>query len=267
MTNLHRELAPITPAAWGEIEEEADRTFRRNVAGRRAVDVTGPDGPGLAAVGTGHLSPVDPPASGVNAQLRVAQPLVELRVPFTVSRTAVDDVERGAQDSDWQPVKDAARTMAFAEDRAVFDGFAAAGIDGLRRRTSNPVLALPAEPREFPDAVSRALTALRLAGVGGPYTLLLGADAYTAVNETSDHGYPVAAHIGRMLDGQLVWAPALDGAFLLSVRGGDFELRFGQDLAIGYASHDEKDIELYFRQTFTFLTYTDEAVVVLDSAG
>ncbi|MGW8380615.1 family 1 encapsulin nanocompartment shell protein [Streptomyces sp. ODS28] len=265
MTNLHRELAPITPAAWAEIEEEARRTYRRNVAGRRAVDVTGPDGPGLAAVGTGHLSPVQAPASGVTARLREAQPLVELRVPFKVSRDAVDDVERGAQDSDWQPVKDAAQTMAFAEDRAVFEGFRAAGIDGLRSRTSNPVLGLPDRAHEIPDSVSRGLTALRLAGVEGPYSLLLGADAYTAVSETTDQGYPIAAHLGRLLDGELVWAPALSGGFLLSTRGGDFELRLGEDLAIGYSAHDADDIELYFRQTLTFLTYTDEAVVVLES--
>ncbi|MFG2881203.1 family 1 encapsulin nanocompartment shell protein [Streptomyces sp. NPDC048297] len=263
VTNLHRELAPITPEAWREIEEEAGRTFRRHLAGRRVVDVSGPDGPELAAVGTGHLEGIEPPADGVSARLRGAQHLVELRVPFTVSRSAVDAVERGAKDCDWQSVKDAARTMAFAEDRAVFDGYPAAGIDGLRNRTSNPVIGLPADPREYPDAVSHALTTLRLAGVAGPYSLLLGADAYTAVNETSDHGCPIAAHLGRILDGKLVWAPAIDGGFLVSTRGGDFELRLGQDLAIGYASHDATDIELYFRQTLTFLVYTDEAVVAL----
>ncbi|MFD5628458.1 family 1 encapsulin nanocompartment shell protein [Streptomyces sp. NPDC127072] len=262
--NLHRELAPITPAAWAEIEDEARRTFRRNLAGRRVVDVTGPDGPGLAAVGTGHLSRIDGPSPGVTARLREVQPLVELTVPFRVSRAAVDDVDRGAKDSDWQPVKDAARVMAFAEDRTVFDGYAAAGVEGLRKRTSNPVLALPAEPRDFPDAVSHALTTLRLAGVQGPYALLLGAEAYTAVNETSDHGYPIAAHLGRMLDGELIWAPAIEGAFLLSTRGGDYELRLGDDLSIGYTSHDAEGIELYFRQTLTFLVYTDEAVVALD---
>ncbi|MFE7513294.1 encapsulin, partial [Streptomyces sp. NPDC057540] len=53
--NLHRELAPITAAAWAEIEEEARRTFRRNVAGRRVVDVPDAAGPGLSAVGTGPL--------------------------------------------------------------------------------------------------------------------------------------------------------------------------------------------------------------------
>ncbi|WP_042421397.1 family 1 encapsulin nanocompartment shell protein [Streptacidiphilus anmyonensis] len=263
MNNLHRELAPITPAAWAQIEAEARRSFRRHVAGRRVVDVTGPAGPELAAVGTGHLADIEPPAARVAARLREARRLVELRVPFTVTRAAVDDVERGAQDSDWQPVKDAARVMAFAEDQAIFDGYPAAGIDGLRTRSSNPVISLPADPDAYPDVVSSALTALRLAGVDGPYAVLLGADQYTAVNETSDHGYPVAKHVERMVDGGLVWAPALSGGYVLSTRGGDFELRLGQDLSIGYTSHDKDSVELYFQQTLTFLTYTDEAVVVL----
>ncbi|MFQ6144147.1 family 1 encapsulin nanocompartment shell protein [Streptomyces seoulensis] len=262
-SNLHWELAPITAPAWAQIEDEARRTFRRNVGGRRAVDVTGPDGPALAAVGTGHLTGVEAPAQGVTARLREVRPLVELTIPFRVTRDAVDDVERGAQDSDWQPVKDAVRTMAFAEDRTVFEGYPAAGVHGLRERTSHPVVTLPDEPRAYPDAVSRALTTLRLAGVEGPYALLLGADTYTAVSETSDHGYPVAARLGRLLDAPPVWAPALDGAFLLSTRGGNFELRLGEDLAIGYSAHDAAGIDLYFRQTLTFLVYTDEAVVAL----
>ncbi|AZM45887.1 bacteriocin [Streptomyces sp. WAC 06738] len=263
MNNLHRELAPITQAAWAEIEEEARRTFRRHVAGRRVVDVTGPEGPELAAVGTGHLEEIAPPAPGATARLRAAQSLIELRVPFTVSRDAVDDVERGSRDSDWQPVKDAARTAAFAEDRMIADGYAAAGVEGLRTRSSLPELSLPAEVRDYPDTVSRALSALRLAGVDGPYSLLLGADAYTAVSETADHGYPVAQHISRLLDGELIWAPAMTGGLALSTRSGDFELRLGEDLAIGYTAHDAKTVQLYLHETLTFLTYTDEAIVVL----
>lgn len=263
--NLHRELAPITPEAWAEIEEEARRTFRRLVAGRRVVDVPDPAGPELAAAGTGHLADIASPAPGVTARLREAKPLIELRVPFTVTRAAVDDVERGSSDSDWQPVKDAACAIAFAEDRTVFDGYAAAGVEGLRERTSNPVLTLPVEPLDYPDAISRALTALRLAGVEGPYALLLGAEEYREVSETSDHGYPIAAHLGRILGSDPIWAPALSGAFVLSTRGGDFELLLGQDVAIGYTAHDASGIELYLQETLTFLAYTDEAVVVLKS--
>ena len=50
----------------------------------------------------------------------------------------IDSVERGALDPDWQPVKDAAKKIAFAEDRAVFDGYAAAQISGIRQPSDNP---------------------------------------------------------------------------------------------------------------------------------
>ena len=268
MNNLHRELAPVTDAAWASIEDEARRTFQRHVAGRRVVDVTGPDGPTLASVGTGHLAEIQPPggdAAGILAWLRGAQQLVQLRVPFTVSRLDVDDVERGAQDSDWQPVKDAARQIAFAEDKAIFDGYPAAGITGVRRSTSNPVLTLPAEAREYPTVISQAVSALRLAGVGGPYSLLLSAAAYTMVSETSDHGYPIREHLAHVVDGEIIWAPAIDGAFVLSGRGGDYELRLGQDLSIGYLSHDSEFVQLYFQESLTFLAYTAEASVVLNA--
>jgi uncharacterized linocin/CFP29 family protein len=265
MNNLHRELAPVSDAAWASIEEEASRTFALHVAGRRVTDVTGPDGVTLAGLGTGHVTPIDPPADGITAGLRAWRPVIELRVPFTLSRAEIDSVERGSQDADWQPVKDAAKQIAFAEDRVVFDGYAAANITGVRPASSCPSLALPEEIRDYPNVVARAVGALRLAGVAGPYSLLLSADAYTRVNETSDHGYPIREHIARVIDGDIIWAPAIDGGLVISGRGGDYELRLGQDLSIGYLSHDDETVRLYFEETFTFAVYTAEASVPITS--
>ena len=261
MNNLHRELAPISAVAWAELEAEARRTFERHVAGRRIADVPDPGGLELAAVGTGHLDAIDPPTEGAIAHLRRCQPIVELRVPFTVDRQQIDEVERGARDTDWQPLKDAARRIAFAEDRAVFEGYPAARIQGVRASSSNEPMTLPAEVRDYPTAISQAVSALRLVGVAGPYTLALGADAYTGLSETAEYGYPIREHIARVVDGEIVWAPGIDGAFLLSTRGGDFELRIGQDLSIGYLSHDATSVRLYFQETLTFLVYTSEASV------
>jgi uncharacterized linocin/CFP29 family protein len=261
MNNLYRELAPVSAAAWAGIEDEAKRTFALHAAARKAVDVTGPDGLALAGMGTGHVTTIDAPADGVTAALRDWRPVVGLRVPFTLSRAEIDSVERGALDPDWQPVKDAAKRIAFAEDRAVFDGYAAAQITGVRQASSNPALALPGEARDYPDVVSKAVSQLREVGVAGPYSLLLSADAWTAVSETSDHGYPISEHLARLLDGDIIWAPAIDGALLLSARGGDHELRLGQDLSIGYLSHDADSVQLYFTESFTFAVYTTEASV------
>lgn len=264
MNNLHRSLAPVTEEAWAQIEEEARRTFTRNVAGRRVVDVTEPAGPSLAAVGTGHLHEVKSPRGAVRTRLRQAQPLVELKVPFSVTREAVDDVERGSQDSDWQPVKDAAREIALAEDHAVLRGMPAAAITGIAPSSSNAAVKRPKDVKDMPDAVAQALSTLRLAGVDGPYSLLLSADTYTAVAETTDQGHPVLEHVRELLgDGHVLWAPAVADGLVVTTRGGDFELTLGQDLSIGYDSHDATHVHLYLLESFTFRAFTDEASVVL----
>ncbi|MBV9157281.1 MAG: encapsulin [Acidobacteriaceae bacterium] len=263
MNNLYRELAPITELAWAEIELEASRTFKRHIAGRRVVDVSGPSGPVTAGVSTGHLRDVAPPSDGVVAHLRDSKPLVRLCVPFTLQRVDIDDVERGSQDSDWDPVKAAAKKLAFVEDRTTFEGYEAASIEGIRQSTSNQVLTLPDDAREIPDVISQALSELRLAGVDGPYSVLLSADVYTAVSETTAHGYPIREHLNRLVTGEIIWAPAIDGAFVLTTRGGDFALQLGTDVSIGYTSHDADTVELYFEETLTFLAYTAEASVAL----
>ena len=267
MNNLHRELAPVSEAAWEQIEAEAARTFRRHVAGRRVVDVHGPSGPEFASVGTGHLRQIDPPHDGVLARQRQAVALVELRAPFDLDRSAIDDVERGAQDSDWQPVKEAAMQVAFAEDRAIFEGYPAAGITGVQNSTSNPVTPLPSQVKDYPEAIAQALSQLRVAGVNGPYAAVLSADVYTEVSETSDHGYPIIEHIRRLVGDDIIWAPAISGAFVLTTRGGDFDLYLGQDASIGYLSHTADSVRLYLQETLTFLMPTSEAAVALQPAS
>jgi uncharacterized linocin/CFP29 family protein len=266
MNNLHRELAPISDAAWAQIEEETTRTLKRYLAGRRVVDVNAPGGVALSAVGTGHLKSIAAPGDGVLARQREVRALVEVRVPFELDRQQIDDVERGSNDSDWQPAKDAAQKIAYAEDRAIFEGYAAAGIGGIRQGASNPIMALPADVRQYPDAIAQALSQLRLAGVNGPYAVVLGAAAYTALAETSDNGYPVLDHVKKLVKDEIIWAPALEGAFVLTTRGGDFDLHIGQDVSIGYLSHTDSVVRLYLQETFTFLLLTSEAAVALSPA-
>jgi uncharacterized linocin/CFP29 family protein len=266
MNNLHRELAPISDSAWAQIEEEAARTLKRYLAGRRVVDVKDPGGLMLSAVGTGHLHSIDAPGDGIIARQRDVKPLVELRVPFQLNRHQIDDVERGANDADWQPLKDAAKRIAFAEDRLIFEGYAAGGIEGIRKGTSNPIDSLPTDVVNYPDVIAHALSQLRLVGVNGPYSIVLGADAYTTLSEASDHGYPVIQHIQRLVTEEIIWAPAIAGAFILTTRGGDFALHLGQDISIGYLSHSDANVSLYLQESLTFLLLTTEAAVALNPA-
>ncbi|HWK55459.1 MAG TPA: family 1 encapsulin nanocompartment shell protein, partial [Hyphomicrobiales bacterium] len=145
----------------------------------------------------------------------------------------------------------------------VFDGYAAAGIVGIRPGADNPALALPADIKRYPVIVTQALTQLRLAGVNGPYILVLGEKAYATVSGASDEGYPLLKHIRPLLGGDIVWAPGIEGGVLLSTRGGDFSLHLGQDLSIGYQSHTESTVALYLQESFTFRLLSPEAAVAL----
>jgi uncharacterized linocin/CFP29 family protein len=93
--------------------------------------------------------------------------------------------------------------------------------------------------------------------------VLLGADAYTALAETSDNGYPVLEHIKKLVKDEIIWTPAIAGAFVLTTRGGDFDLHIGQDVSIGYLSHTDSIVRLYLQETLTFLLLTSEAAVAL----
>ncbi|WP_026928331.1 family 1 encapsulin nanocompartment shell protein [Granulicoccus phenolivorans] len=264
MNNLYRSLAPINDAAWTAIEDEARRTFTRNSTARTVVDVAGPAGFAFSALDTGHVAAVPALAEGVETRVRQVLPVAELRVPFTVTREAIDDVARGSQDSDWQPVKDAATLLAHAEDRAVFGGAEQIRMPGIIPESSNPQLALPADVVDLPGVVARAITQLRSVGVSGDYALVLGSELYTKALETTDHGYPIGTHVERILQGgRIVWAPALSGAVLLTERGGDFELHLGQDVSIGYLSHDDSTVRLYLQESLAFRVNTAEASVVI----
>jgi uncharacterized linocin/CFP29 family protein len=84
------------------------------------------------------------------------------------------------------------------------------------------------------------------------------------VLETSEHGgYPLLEHLREIVSGPLVWSPGLDGAAVVSQRGGDFLFESGDDLSIGYLNHDADSVHLYLVESFTFRVATPEAAVAL----
>jgi uncharacterized linocin/CFP29 family protein len=265
VNNLRRELAPISSAAWKEIDDEATRVLKLKLAGRKLVDFNGPRGPAEAAVSTGRREPLSrPPAAGVEATRREVLPLIELRSYFELSRDELDAVEQGAKDPELQPLIDAAAQIALAEDTAIFHGYAAGGIKGIDQASSHPILPIPDDFQEYPHSIAEATRLLRLAGVDGPYAIAMGPRYYTGLTQAvGDGGYPVLNVVRKLVDGPLVWAPAVNGAVVLSLRGGDFELTVGRDLSIGYQSHTDKTVRLYLVESMAFRVLVAEAAVAL----
>jgi uncharacterized linocin/CFP29 family protein len=265
MNHLIRELAPITDEAWAFVEEEATRSIKHVLAGRRIVDFSGPHGWDRGAVDIGRVAELDPGAlGGVEVAQRSVLPLIEVRSPFTLSRSELVTADRGATDLDLAAVVTAARTAALAEDHVVFHGYEPGGIAGIVAASPHDAVPISDDYSRYPEHAARAVGALRGAGIAGPFAIALGARCYTGVTETTEHGgYPVFEHLRQILGGPVVWAPAVDGAVVASQRGGDFELTVGEDFSVGYRSHDGDTLDLYIEESLAFRINTPDAAVHL----
>jgi uncharacterized linocin/CFP29 family protein len=265
VNHLLRDLAPVSGEAWEAVDDEAARTLRHFLAARKLVDFSGPHGWTHSAETLGRVEPLrDAPADGVDAAIRRMQPLAELRTPFELSRRELEAIDRGSRDYDLQVVIDAARQAAAAEDAAVFHGYSAADISGISESSPHSPIVIADDYNQYPGLVARAVAMLQDVGIGEPFAIALGPRCYTGVIETTEHGgYPVLEHIRTILGGPIVWAPAVDGAIVVSLRGGDFQLTCGQDFSIGYHDHDAETVRLYLEESVTFRALSPEAGVAL----
>jgi uncharacterized linocin/CFP29 family protein len=266
MDDLLRSHAPITQSAWQAIDEQAKSVLSTYLAARKLVDFDGPRGWRKSAVKLGRVRALDaaPGGTSVQAAIRLVQPLVELRAPFTLPRAELDDVGRGAADPDLAPVVAAATQIARAEDQLVFHGFGAGGVAGDIERSPHAPLQIPDAYEAYPTVVADAVRVLRMAGVDGPYAIALGPRCWTGLVQAMGRGgYPVLEVVRQVVGGAVVWAPAVDGAIVLSTRGGDFALTVGQDLSIGYTRHTDSTVDFYIVESLTFRVLVPEAAVWL----
>lgn len=266
MDLLKRQLAPVLPEAWEAIDDEARKVLQTLLAGRKLVDVDGPQGWQLAAVNLGRLDLfTQQPIPEVHVGKRDVLPLIEFRIPIRLKIMELDYVARGAKDPDLEPVGEAAQRAARLEDRAIFYGYAEAGIRGIVEASPHEPLRLDGPNPDYFVTVLQARKVLRESGIDGPYALAVGGDVTNSFYRATQGGMPIDKRLHDILGGPVVQAPALEGMVLLSTRGEDFILTVGQDLAIGYAHHDKDTVELYLTASFTFRVATPEAAVAVQS--
>jgi uncharacterized linocin/CFP29 family protein len=264
MNHLLRSHAPISELGWEQIDDEAKERLEPALGARRLVDFSGPLGWQHSATNLGRTKSLeDSPVDGVSSLKRRVLPLVELRADFTVSRSELRDIDRGAVDADFDSLGLAAHQIATAENTAVIHGWAEL-IKGIAELAPHQERTLGSDPLSFPQAVTAAVSDLRTSGIGGPYGLALDPEHHRLATETAEHGGTLLVeHLGEILGGPIVWTPGLRGGVVISLRGGDFLLESGQDLAVGYDSHDADAVRLYIQESFSFRVATPEAAAAL----
>lgn len=260
MDILKRTMAPLTQAAWDEIDSRAEEVLKSCLTARKAVSVIGPKGWDYTVVSEGRLNTINKVKGGVSTGVYKVQPLLEARVDFSLSRWEMDNITRGAKDIDLANLEEAAKKIAEFEEKAVYNGFDAGSIKGLDCINASEKIPFGEEDSAIMNAISKGLVALRENFEEGPFVLIVGEVAYNRLNSSSK-GYPLMKRIESLINGQILLSTGLDGAFLIPYDNENFELTIGQDFAIGYESYNHENVNLFITESFTFRVL-DENIII-----
>ncbi len=260
MDIFKRSLAPITQKAWEEINETAIDIIKPTLTGRKFVDIKGPHGLGFASVPLGKLTIPEKQEGSLKYGVHQVSPLIEPRIQFKLKTWELDNIERGSKDPELEPLEDAARKIAGFEENAIYYGIA--HINGLKKASEHPELAFTDVAEEFAAIVSEGIINFKNAGVEGPYTLVVNSETYKRISGNI-RGYPILKQLENLLSGKVILNTNNRENFLISERGGDFELTLGQDFSIGYEAHNINEVVLFITESFTFRVIDPNAVIVI----
>ena len=240
MNHLLREIAPVPETAWAEIEAEATRTLRHFLTARRIVDIDGPSGWTKDSVARGRAEDAHRFTRRHHRHTCARCNRSSSTAPSSHSRAPNSMRSSGARSTRISTRCATPRASSRSPKTArCSTGTRPRSIQGIAEATPHDKLPIDDDYRRYPSTVARAVALLQAEGVAGPYAIALGPRCYTGVIETTEMGgYPLLEHLRLIAGGPLQWAPAVDGAVVLSTRGDDFKLTIGQDVAIGYLDHD-----------------------------
>lgn len=264
MDILKQSLAPVSAKAWQEIKSEAKRFLGTHLSARKFVEVVGPKGWDYAAVPAGKLEiPGNQNKDGVIYGISKVQPLVEPRISFQLNIWELDNLTRGAKDIDLDPMEEAALKFAEFEEKAIYYGIKNASITGLKECNQDNKLTFPDQVDNLLPVVSEGITRLAKKSISGPYALIVSPEKWKKIS-SQVKGYPLKVHLERIMGGPVILSHFIEEAFLAPADAEDLNLVLGQDISIGYESHNLKEVRFYFTESFTFQILDPDSIILLD---
>src|SRR5262249_8710369 len=192
--------------------------------------------------------------------------LAQIRADFSLPWSAVEAFDRGGPALDTTTAEEAAREGGLSEDRLAYSGDPVG--TGFLEDPRSPRTRLGdwSDPARVVQDLVRAVETPDQAAVPGPYEAVLSPDRYYAYLAAANRGYPVPRHTKAILADVHRSLVMRAGGALFSMRGGDFILTVGGDLAVGYRSHDREALHLFCVETLGPQTLDPGAVCLLGGA-
>ncbi len=264
MDILKQQLAPITSEAWEEIKTQAKRVLSTHLSARKFVNVTGPKGWDYAAVPAGRLIiPDNQDTGGVVFGINKVQPLIEPRINFSLSIWELDNFTRGAEDIDLDSMENAAVKLAEFEEKTIYYGLQEASLTGLRDSNTKGKMSFPDNINDLLSVVSKGITNLLASSIKGPYVLMVSPEKWQKIS-SHFNGYPLLRQLEKLLNGPVILSHFIEEAFLAPAEATELNLVLGHDISIGYESHNEEEVRLFFTESFTLQINEPRTIIMIE---
>ena len=260
MDYLKKSAAPLSDEQWEQIDGRAKIILTSLLSGRRVAGVVGPYGRMTGAINEGRLAIHDD--DGLKYGVAIVKPFVETRIDFTMSKWELDSIDRGAMDTNWDPLDAAVRRAALFEEKVLYYGLPDAGIVGLLDSTAHPVLEFGNTPEEVLKSISKAILLIKDSYGKTPYSLVVGEEKWMQINSFEGF-YSFSEKVSELLPGGVYVSKAMkDEAVMVPYDDDNIEFDIGEDFGIGYQDDDDKNIKLFVTERFTFRVLDKTLVVV-----
>jgi len=253
---LLREDAPISPETWAKIDEMVVTVAKKNLVGRKVLEIAGPLGWGVGQ------APIF--GFGLSDDAWVAEApkytdLKEIAAEFTLKAQHLAMAEQTPYGLDLGAVAMATLKVTAEEDRIV--------VDGLKSKAKDPTplgdWTVMGEPFA---AVSQGIARLYKAGIDEPYALILSPLKYAQLASLMQHGRRELAMVESVVKGGVHPYVAMpdDQVLLVGAASWNADIVLGQDIVTAYLGNEGLDHRFRVFETLVLRVKRPECVCVLE---
>jgi len=257
---LNRSEAPLTDEQWELLDRAVETTAKRNMVGRRVLNLYGPLGTGAQVIDfktyAGDFKAVtDLTGEGDEGLLQVPEKVYR-QIPliykdFRIDWRDLETVNNFGLPLDTTPAAMSALFVAEAEDDLIFNGNPELGIDGLLTVPGRSTLTLTGDWSEEGSAyedVVKAIEVLAAKGFHDPYALVVSPQLYAKlIRAYKNTNYLELDLIKKVVTDGVYKTPAIKGAkgVLLATGAEYMDLAVALDLSLVFV--ETAQMHHYFR--------------------
>ncbi len=278
---LNRSLAPLTEGEWAHLDEIVVATARRQLVGRRFINVVGPLGAGVQEVPTYVYIGIEPgivdviggdDPTPIRAASRLHPVIPLIYKDFIVNWRDIETGRRFGVPLNLSAAAAAAAFVAQREDDLILNGHAGLGYSGLTNVSGRETLSMrdwAQMGNAFADAVA-AMQLLVSRGFYGPFAMVVSPTNFAHMARVYENtGVLEIEQVRKIMTAGIFQTPAMSDAAVVVVSTGpqNFDLVIAQDLITAYLESQNLNHPFRVLETLVLRVHRPNSICTLEGAA